>query len=467
MDVAGGLSLVQTILQLLDSAVLKETQSVLGVKSQLHKLKKTMSTIDAILRDAEEQERLHHSRSNYTERNRLERLKEALYQADDLFDEVTTLAHLKMLMPGDKLSKLRLPLSLCFSQFNQLRSAVNWSREIKSIRNELDDVVKDHHLVGWFRHSVVIEDSRVRNNPRETHSYVNLENDVIIGRNDDKRFLIDALLDTTVEENVSVISIVGIGGLGKTTLAQLVYNDYKIQTEFPLKMWVCVSDNFNVKALAGQILAAATNQANQSDGLSMDQLQIKLREKIDRNKYLLVLDDVWNENSEEWRNLKTLLAGGGKGNRILVTTRSKKVAVVVGSCWTHELKGLSDEDSWNLFQRMTLEPGQHQIEANLVDIGKEIVRKCANVPLAIRVVGSLLRGQDESKWQNLKNNALANIIQDEANGIIPVLKISYNYLPFHLKSCFSYCAVFPKDYKIIKEDLICLWMAQGFIMPRL
>uniref|UniRef100_A0A803LGM6 Uncharacterized protein n=1 Tax=Chenopodium quinoa TaxID=63459 RepID=A0A803LGM6_CHEQI len=457
----GGLSLVQTILQVFGSPIWTEIESVLGVQSQLEKLKLTMSTIQDVLLDAEEQERRHHVCPSHVERGILVRLKEALYQADDLFDEVTTFAHRKKLMPGNKLSK---EVSRFCSCFNQLRSDFIWSREIKSIREELDDVVNDHQLACGIRHSVDFVDSRVRNNPRETHSHVNLENDVIIGRDDDKRLLIDTLLDTTVEENVSVVSIVGIGGLGKTTLAQLVYNDYKIKREFPLKMWVCVSDNFNVKALAGQILAAATDQVNQSDGFTMDQLQIKLRERLDRSKYLLVLDDVWNENSEVWRTMKILLVGGGKGSRVLVTTRSKKVAVVMGSCWTHELKGLSDEESWNLFQRMTLEPEQHQTEANLVDIGKEIVRKCATVPLAIRVIGRLLRGQDESQWQNLKNN-LENIIQDEANGIIPVLKISYNYLPFHLKSCFSYCAVFPKDYKIIKEDLICRWMAQGFIMP--
>ncbi|XP_021776267.1 putative disease resistance protein RGA3 [Chenopodium quinoa] len=461
MDVSGGLSLVQTILQVFGSPIWTEIESVLGVQSQLEKLKLTMSTIQDVLLDAEEQERRHHVCPSHVERGILVRLKEALYQADDLFDEVTTFAHRKKLMPGNKLSK---EVSRFCSCFNQLRSDFIWSREIKSIREELDDVVNDHQLACGIRHSVDFVDSRVRNNPRETHSHVNLENDVIIGRDDDKRLLIDTLLDTTVEENVSVVSIVGIGGLGKTTLAQLVYNDYKIKREFPLKMWVCVSDNFNVKALAGQILAAATDQVNQSDGFTMDQLQIKLRERLDRSKYLLVLDDVWNENSEVWRTMKILLVGGGKGSRVLVTTRSKKVAVVMGSCWTHELKGLSDEESWNLFQRMTLEPEQHQTEANLVDIGKEIVRKCATVPLAIRVIGRLLRGQDESQWQNLKNN-LENIIQDEANGIIPVLKISYNYLPFHLKSCFSYCAVFPKDYKIIKEDLICRWMAQGFIMP--
>ncbi|XP_056698914.1 putative disease resistance protein RGA4 isoform X2 [Spinacia oleracea] len=422
-----------------------------------------MSTIHHVLLDAEDLERLHHGRRTNVERGRLKRLKEALYLADDLFDEVTTLAHRKKLMPGNRLTK---EVSLFFSSYNQLRSAFTWSREIEKIRELLDDIVKDHHHDSGLRHQhhpVGFEDSRLRYNPRETHSYVCEEEDIIIGRDDDKNIVIDVLLeDTTVEADVSFISIVGIGGLGKTTLAQLVYNDERIEREFPLKMWVCVSDDFNVKVLLGKILAAATNKAGQ-DCLNMDQLQMKLRQELDGKKYLLVLDDVWNEDCEEWRKLKTLLTGGGRGrgSRILVTTRSNGVADIVGSHHTHELKGLSEIDSWNLFERMILEQGKHQMEAHLVDIGKEIVGKCANVPLAIRVVGSLLRGQGESRWQCLKNTDLEKIKQD---GIVPVLKISYYYLPFHLKSCFCYCAIFPKDYKIIKKDLICLWMAQGFIM---
>ncbi|XP_021768614.1 putative disease resistance protein RGA1 [Chenopodium quinoa] len=292
-----------------------------------------------------------------------------------------------------------------------------------------------------------------------------MENDVIIGRDDDKRNLINMLLDTTVEENVSIVTVFGIGGLGKTTLVQLVYNDGRIREEFPLKMWVCVSDDFNVKLLAAQILAVATNQAGPTDGLTMDQLQKKLRQVLERNKFLLVLDDVWNENYEELHNIKTLLAGGGIGSRVLVTSRSKKVTDVVGSCKTQELKGLSDDESLALFQKTALKPKDYPMKPQLAIIGKEIVRKCANVPLAIRVVSSLLRGQGESKWENLKDTDLTNLIQDEFNGIVPVLKIIYNYLPFHLKQCFSYCDVFPKDYKIVKMDLIHLWMAQGFIMP--
>ncbi|XP_021860093.2 putative disease resistance protein RGA1 isoform X2 [Spinacia oleracea] len=456
MDIAGGLSIVQTVLQLLASPIWLETQSLLGVKSQHKKLKNTMSTIQNVLLDAEVQERLHNGRRTNVERGRLERLKEALYLADDLFDKLTTLAHRKQLMSGNNFSK---EVSIFFSRFNQLSSAFTWSQEIKKIREMLDDIVKDHHHDFGLRHSVGLE-----NNPRETHSFVCEEEDVIIGRNNDKKIIVDMLLDSSVEEDISFISIVGIGGLGKTTLAQLVYNDDRIGKEFPLKMWVCVSDDFNVKALVGETLVAV-NPEIKPDGLNLEQLQLKLRKELNGKKYLLVLDDVWNEDCDKWRKLKTLLIGGRRGSRTIVTTRSKMVAEIVESTQIHELEGLSEENSWNLFERMALKPEELPMKPHLIEIGKEIVRKCANVPLAIRVVGSLLRGQGENRWQYLKNTDLANIKHDDQlNGIVPVLKISYYYLPFHLKNCFSYCAIFPKDYKIIKEDLICLWMAHGFIM---
>lgn len=455
MDVSVVLTSVQTILQLLDSPIKREIESLWSNRSQLDKLKTTMTTIRAVLLDAEQQERQQVQLSN-TQQNKLERLKEAVYQADDLFDEVATLAMHKNLMSGNNVTK---EVRLFFSRFNQLRSARTLRREIEKVLEILDGIARDHHNFGSTQ-SVVFP----VNNSRKTHSYVSEKEDVIIGRDDDKRIVIDMLVDTTVEENVSVVSIVGIGGLGKTTLAQLIFNDERIQGEFPLKMWVCVSDDFNVEALIRQILAAATNEAVK-DGLIMDQLQKNLRENLNGKKYLLVLDDVWNEDSERWRKLRTLLVVGGRGSRVVVTTRSRNVAKVVGSHQTHELKGLSEEKSWELFERMTLEPGQHQLKEHLVDIGKEIVRNCAYVPLAIRVVGSLLQGQGESRWRYFKNTGLANIKLDEINSIMAVLKISYYYLPFHLKSCFSFCAIFPKDTRISKETLISLWMALGFILP--
>uniref|UniRef100_A0A803LGR9 Uncharacterized protein n=1 Tax=Chenopodium quinoa TaxID=63459 RepID=A0A803LGR9_CHEQI len=464
MDVSGGLSLVQTILQVLGSPTWMKFEAVLSVKSRLNKLKDTMSTIEALLLDAHEIEQLQQHRFTHIERDRLQRLKEALYQTDDLFDEIATLGHLKELMPCSNY-KMCNEGRCFFSCSNQLCYAFKWSREMDNIMEMLDATVKDHRFDFGLRHPTGLGLKKERLNARETYSYV-CEGDVMIGREEDKRKVIDVmLLNTTVEQQDGfVVSIVGIGGLGKTTLARQVYNDEMIVEKFPRKLWVCVSDDFNVKALVGQILAAV-NPLIKQDQMKLEELQTDLRKELDGKRYLLVLDDVWNEDSNKWLELRNVLIGGGRISGIVVTTRSKRVAEVVGSLYTHTLMGLSEDESLELLKKMALKPEEYPMKPQLVDIGRQIVQKCANVPLAIRVVGSLLRGQDESRWQYLEKTNLASVLQDESSGILPVLKISYYYLPFHLKSCFSYCAVYPKDYKFVKEDLICLWMAQGFIMP--
>ncbi|CAO2815485.1 unnamed protein product [Amaranthus hypochondriacus] len=465
MDVSTALTLVETLLKTLGSPIWTKIESILDLESDLEKLKKTISTIQAVLLDVDQEELHQQQRRSHVERDRLQRLKDALYQADDLFDEIATLTCRKYLMSSHKVNR---ELRLFFSSSNQLYCAHIWSKEMKRISEILDEIIKDHQHEFIQRKSVTLEPWRmVRHHPRETHSYC--EESDIIGREDDKKKVIDMLLgSTSVDKNVSVISIVGIGGLGKTTLAQLIYNDALIQTEFPLRMWVCVSDDFNLCALLQQIIAAAKNQQLRNDGqelnMTMDLLQSSLREILDGKKYLLVLDDIWNEDRLKWHELSVLLEKGGSGSKIIVTTRSNGVADVVGSREIHELGGLSEDKSWELFQRIAFEGENNQKEDDMVKIGKEILSKCRNVPLAIRVVGSLLRGQDTRTWEYIKNTDLVNIKQDD-NGILSVLKISYYHLPFHLKSCFSYCAVFPKDYKIVKDDLIHLWMAQGFVMP--
>ncbi|XP_057519331.1 putative disease resistance protein RGA1 [Amaranthus tricolor] len=455
MDVSVILTLIQCLIQLLDSPIGEEIGSLWGYKSQLEKLKDTLSTIRAVLLDADKLEREQLELSHVLQ-DKLQRLKEVVYQADDLLDEVSTIAQRKKLMRGNKMSK---EVGHFFSRFNQFYSAFNMSREIRKIRMILDDIAKDHHDFGSRQHWGV-EVSQVTHE-RDTHSFVH-EGDDILGRDDDKRKVIDMLLDNSTTEYISFVTIVGMGGLGKTTLAQLVYNDERVEREFPLKMWVCVSIDFHTKLLR-KILTSVTNQTEHY-GLEMEQLQRKLRQELEGKKYLLVLDDVWDEDFDKWSKLKILLMGGGRGSRIIVTTRSKIVAHVVGNRYTYELSGLSEKDSWNLFKRMTLESREHEMEPYLIKTGKEIVRKCADVPLAIRVVGSLLRGQGKTRWQYLKNTDLADIKQDE-NDIVRTLKMSYSYLPLHLKSCFSFCAIFPKHYRIKKEELISLWMALGFIMP--
>ncbi|KAK9667057.1 hypothetical protein RND81_14G229500 [Saponaria officinalis] len=158
------------------------------------------------------------------------------------------------------------------------------------------------------------------------------------------------LLDSGSQESVSFFSIVGVGGLGKTTLAQLVFNDERVRNEFPLRLWTCVSDeNANdVKKILTNILESVSHDKH--DGFTKDLVQSKLGGLLGGKKYLIVLDDIWNEDRNKWLELRKFLMVGGIGSRVLVTTRSERTAIVVDDEYKYKLKGLSPENSWRLFE---------------------------------------------------------------------------------------------------------------------
>ncbi|XP_021721833.1 disease resistance protein RGA2-like isoform X2 [Chenopodium quinoa] len=330
------------------------------------------------------------------------------------------------------------------------------SRGVEKIRKKLDSIAYNTQFS--FKH----DPEPIQRRKLETCSYVDAGD--IIGRQDDLEKIIGMMLDSNLQRDVSFLTIVGIGGLGKTALAQLVHNDPRVTSAFPLRLWTCVSDQdqkqLDVKEIICKILASGQSHEHST----LDQVQKQLRDRLAGKKYLLVLDDVWSEKCVQWRDLERFLIGGQRGSWILVTTRSLATAKIIGDGLTYELQGLSDENSWCLFERMAFGLQSSNPADDLVNIGQEIVKGCSRVPLAIRVVGSLLYGQDKSKWLSLAQIGLANL-RDSQNDIMPILKLSYHNLESPLKSCFSYCALFPKDYWIAKEMLISLWMAQGYIVP--
>ncbi|XP_050284803.1 putative disease resistance protein RGA3 isoform X1 [Quercus robur] len=438
--------LAQKMIENLGSQTFQEIGSLWGVEGELEKIKATVSTIQAVLQDAAEQ-RSHNNQVKHW----LEKLNDAVYDADDLLSEFSTEATRRSMVSGNKLTK---EVRTFFSKSNQLAFRGKMSRKIKAMRQKLNaiaEVREKFHLKEYHVEPKVVREP--------THSFVREEE--VIGREEEKKAIIELLLDSNVEENVSVIPIVGIGGLGKTTLAQCVYNDEKVKNNFELKMWVCVSDVFELKSIIEKIIISAIGDAPRN--LEMDQLQIKLREKIDRKKYLLVLDDIWNEDREKWLNLKNILMGGLKGSKIVITTRSKLVAKITHTDSPYiNLKGLSIEQSWFLFEKVAFSKGQVTNNPTLREIGSEIVKICQGVPLAIKSIGHVLYCKEtESEWLFVKNNLLENVTL--GNEILPILKLSYDNLPSHLKSCFAYCSLFPKDYEMDKETVIQLWIAQGFI----
>ncbi|XP_062152261.1 putative disease resistance protein RGA1 isoform X2 [Alnus glutinosa] len=431
------------------SLALQEIGLLWGFKDELKKLGNTVSTIQAVLLDAEERQA-----HNHVVKDWLGKLKDAMYEADDLLDDYSTELLRRQVMTQDKKAKR---VRIFFSKSNRLAYGFKMGHRIKALWKRLDNIATDQIKFGFNERPIGTQfEHRKR---VDTHSFERAKE--VIGREDDINAIKELLLDSDVKENVSIIPIVGIGGLGKTTLAQYVYNDEEVQKHFELSVWVCVSDPFDVKAIVQKIVECSTERRPES--LEMDLLQRQLRAKIDGKRYLLVLDDVWNENRGTWLDLEKLLSGGLKGSKVLITTRSKRVAEITGTVPSYLLEGLSESNSWDLFKRMAFKDGEEPNNPKLVEIGREIIEKCAQVPLAIRSIGSLLYLKySEADWLYFKSNELYKITQDD-NSIFPILKLSYDHLSPQLKQCFAFCSLFPKDHEIEVEVLIQLWTAQGFI----
>ncbi|KAG5222855.1 disease resistance protein [Salix suchowensis] len=281
----------------------------------------------------------------------------------------------------------------------------------------------------------------------------------ILGRGKEKEELFNILL--TNADNLSIHAMWGMGGLGKTTLAQLVYNEERVKQHFDLRIWVCVSTDFHLIGLTRAIIESIDGTPCKIQGL--DPLQQDLQQKLAGKNFLLVLDDVWEDYTNRWDKLKEVLRCGAKGSAVIVTTREVMVARRMATAFVHHMGRLSEEDSWHLFQRLAFGMRTAEEWAHLEDIGVSIVKKCGGVPLAIKALGKLMRLKDsEDQWMGVKESEIWDLTE-EAGEILPALRLSYTNLSPHLKQCFAFCSIFPKDQVMRREELVALWMANGFI----
>ncbi|XP_022768539.1 putative disease resistance protein RGA4 [Durio zibethinus] len=442
--------LLQVVFDKLASPLLEEIANRLGLKKEVRKLQRTLYVIQAVLADAEEQQM-----SNRALRIWLTELKEVAYEMEDLLDEFS-LEAMQSRNQGGFAEQVR---SFLPSLVQEAAGCFDLLPRLKQIKETLEFLAEQ-------KSSFNLRDANIgsrRRGRRQTGSLV-VESEVF-GREEDKSRIIDQLLSSNNATlgDISVVSIVGLGGLGKTTLAQLVYNNDMVATHFDLKIWVCVSDDFDVGKIMISIIESASK--NKCDIFGMDVLQFRLQELLLGKRYLIVLDDVWNEDDSEWEKLMMSMRSGVEGSSIIVTTRSKKVALMMGSAYIHQLEGLTDNDCWALFKQRAFGNNEEDHQ-NLIPIGRQIVRKCGGVPLAAKTLGSLMRfKREERDWLVVQESDLWEVSHSE-NGILPALRLSYSHMPSHLKACFAYCSILPKNYIIKKEKLIQLWIAGGLIQSR-
>uniref|UniRef100_A0A453Q676 NB-ARC domain-containing protein n=2 Tax=Aegilops tauschii subsp. strangulata TaxID=200361 RepID=A0A453Q676_AEGTS len=304
------------------------------------------------------------------------------------------------------------------------------------------------------------------------HTGSTVAQDKLYGRGAIFEKTINALTSGTYDgETLSVLPFVGPGGMGKTTFTQHLYNDKRVEEQFTVRVWVCVSTDFDVLNLTRQILRCIPAIEKEEhkctvETANLDQLQKSIAERLKTKRFLIVLDDIWKCNSEsDWNNLLApFKRGETKGNMVLVTTRFPSIAHMVKTTDLVELHGLEPNDFLEFFEVCIFGHSKPvHYEDDLIDVARDIVKKLKGSPLAANTVGRLLRNNisreywirvlEKNEWQNAKND----------DDIMPSLKISYDYLPFLLKKCFSYFALFPEDYKFYNLEITSFWTAIGII----
>ncbi|KAL3750411.1 hypothetical protein ACJRO7_011416 [Eucalyptus globulus] len=446
-------ALLPVLFQRLASPELLDFARREGIDKLLKKWEEMLISINQVLAEAEERQLT----SDPGVKSWLKDLGNLAYDIEDLLDEFATKSAEKKFKAELGNSKVR---SLLPSRYVK---AFMFDRKMRSTIEEIDGKLQDiitRKKTFNFREN---NENRSPYRQQDKQPSTSCSSEAgFVSREVEKSEILELL--TRDEDNgtdLKVIPIVGMGGVGKTALTQQVYNDARVTGHFDLKTWACVSEDYDMRAITKSILEITDGDLS-CEGKDLNWLQEKLKENLLGKKFLIVLDDVWNEKYGNWTRLLEPFKSGAKGSKIILTTRNRDVALLA-SRRPYYLKGLSQEACITLFAFHAFGVGNPDHDPNLEVLGWKIAEKCKGLPLAVKTLAGLLRNNDNpQEWKKILNSKIWDLPR-EKDEILPALKLSYLHLHYNLRRCFAYCAIFPKDYAIERDDLIYWWIAEGLL----
>nr|UBY07187.1 NBS-LRR disease resistance protein [Dasypyrum villosum] len=455
--------LVTVVLEKASNYLLDKYKVMKGMEEQHEILKRRLPAILDVIADAE-QVAVHREGAAAW----LQAIKKVTYQANEVFDEFKYEALRRKAKKEGHYKELGFDVVKLFPTHNRFIFRNRMGRKLDKIVRAIDVLVTEMNAFGFKYQQQPLVSSQLRRTDHASTDPEEIKKIINESRANDRSEIVSRLVEQANNADLTVVPIIGMGGLGKTTLAQLVYNDPKIQNHFNMLLWVRASDSSDVDALANSIVKAAPKKKKKNDEVAASDKEKTpldiLQKVVSGQRYLLVLDDIWTRDVEKWKQLKARLQHGGMGSVVLTTSRDKGVAVIMGTVEAYNLGALGGQYIKEIIETMSfscLKKGEER-PAVLVNMVDEIVERCAGSPLAARALGSILCNKtSEDEWKDVSSRS--NICTVES-GILPILKLSYNDLPPHMKQCFAFCAMFPKGYEIDVDKLIRLWIAHGFII---
>ncbi|TVU23485.1 hypothetical protein EJB05_25854, partial [Eragrostis curvula] len=438
--------LVSMVKEKASSYLLDQYRVMEGMEEQRKIMERKLPAILDIIQDAEEKGAFRPGVRAW-----LKDLKTVTYEANDVFDEFKYEA---LRREAQKKGHYNMKTLRRFPARNPIVFRYRMGKKLQKIVQTIEVLVTEMNTFG-FRH---LQQAPPSKQWRKTDPImVDSDKDIISrSREEEKKKILKILLDEASSEDLTVLPIVGMGGLGKTTFVQLIYNDPAIEDHFVLRRWCCVSDDFDAVSIASSLCQININDKSREKALQ------DLQSMISGKRYLIVLDDVWDLNDDKWGKLKSCIKHGGKGSVVLTTTRNEELArrMTIGVAEAYKIEHLRKEHLKEIVQSRTLNL-QMANHRKLDGIVGKIVDRCAGSPLAAKALGSMLSTKTSmNEWKDI---LAKSCISNEKNDILPILKLSFDYLPSYMKQCFAFCAIFPKDYEIDVDLLIQLWMAHDLI----
>ncbi|KAK6941790.1 Rx, N-terminal [Dillenia turbinata] len=438
-------TVISFLLENLSRLIAQEIDLQLRVKEEADSLKNELKLIQAFLKDF-----AFGKRNNEQELTKqyIKQITDTAQQAEDIID--TYVAKIwRQRTEGGFFEKLK-------SSVSQLTTRHEVAGKIAAVRLRFKELYEKRNDLGIqiSQSGDFFIDEHLRRRNRRL-----VDDADVIGLDEEAKKMIERVTGNEVRRDV--IAIVGMGGIGKTTLARKVYNDSNVSRLFDIRAWIVVSQDYKVREVLIAIIRSVAGLKGDLKEMSDEELESEAFKYLRGSRYLIVLDDVWKP--EFWDDFDSIFSNNPYGSRVIVTTRNLDVARRVSPVIPpHDVPFLDKNDSWKLLSKRVFQGDECPTE--LVELGEEMAKRCRGLPLAIVVLAGILLTKKRTRhhWSTI-SSSVSSILTEPNNQCSEILSLSYDNLSHHLKPCFLYSGLFPEDSEILARQLIRLWMAEGFV----